>query len=150
MAKEAQEAQATRIADAEARKKDAEEQAARVAKAAAVAAKDKEEKALPPAARTARIQSLLPNFCEAKRLLLKAPDPKARELNRARALLDSAERKQLSEERGEFEATRGLVCRDGTGSPSCVCPGKHRGCCSHHGGIAGCTPYPNSVSCGLI
>ncbi len=29
-------------------------------------------------------------------------------------------------------------CCDGTSSPSCACPG-HRGCCSHHGGVCGCT-----------
>jgi hypothetical protein len=37
-----------------------------------------------------------------------------------------------------------LRCRDGTLSPSCVCgQGSKRGCCSHHGGVAGCSaPYP--------
>lgn len=29
-------------------------------------------------------------------------------------------------------------CRDGTLSPTCVCGGSLRGCCSHHGGVAGC------------
>lgn len=33
---------------------------------------------------------------------------------------------------------RYLLCRDGTTSPSCVCGGPKRGCCSHHGGVAGC------------
>ena len=37
----------------------------------------------------------------------------------------------------ETEAT-GLRCNDGTMSPSCSCEGSHRGCCSHHGGVAGC------------
>ena len=32
----------------------------------------------------------------------------------------------------------GLLCRDGTLSPTCSCAGSHRGCCSHHGGVAGC------------
>lgn len=32
-----------------------------------------------------------------------------------------------------------LRCRDGTLSPSCVCGGSRRGCCSHHGGVAGCS-----------
>jgi hypothetical protein len=31
----------------------------------------------------------------------------------------------------------GLLCCDGTLSPTCACPG-HRGCCSHHGGVCGC------------
>jgi hypothetical protein len=30
------------------------------------------------------------------------------------------------------------LCCDGSPSPSCACPG-HRGCCSHHGGVCGCT-----------
>jgi hypothetical protein len=32
-----------------------------------------------------------------------------------------------------------LLCRDGTLSPTCVCGGSRRGCCSHHGGVAGCS-----------
>lgn len=31
-----------------------------------------------------------------------------------------------------------VVCNDGSLSPSCVCGGSLRGCCSHHGGVAGC------------
>lgn len=31
-----------------------------------------------------------------------------------------------------------LRCADGTLSPTCTCGGSHRGCCSHHGGVAGC------------
>lgn len=37
-------------------------------------------------------------------------------------------------------ATAPLRCRDGSLSPSCVCgQGSHRGCCSWHGGVAGCS-----------
>lgn len=37
-----------------------------------------------------------------------------------------------------------LLCRDGTLSPSCVCgQSSRRGCCSHHGGVEGCSAaYP--------
>lgn len=35
---------------------------------------------------------------------------------------------------------RMLLCRDGTTSPTCECGGPRRGCCSHHGGVAGCEP----------
>jgi hypothetical protein len=37
-----------------------------------------------------------------------------------------------------------LRCGDGTSSPSCVCgQSSRRGCCSHHGGVSGCSqPYP--------
>lgn len=31
-----------------------------------------------------------------------------------------------------------LRCCDGTLSPSCMCGGSRRGCCSHHGGVCGC------------
>ncbi|HEY0191058.1 MAG TPA: hypothetical protein VGC42_08045, partial [Kofleriaceae bacterium] len=36
------------------------------------------------------------------------------------------------------EAASGLMCNDGTLSPTCSCGGSHRGCCSWHGGVAGC------------
>jgi hypothetical protein len=36
------------------------------------------------------------------------------------------------------DAYRPLLCCDGAASPSCVCGGNHRGCCSHHGGVCGC------------
>jgi len=37
-----------------------------------------------------------------------------------------------------------LLCNDGTRSPSCVCGGSHRGCCSWHGGVGGCSArYPS-------
>jgi hypothetical protein len=32
-----------------------------------------------------------------------------------------------------------LLCRDGSLSPTCICGGSRRGCCSHHGGVAGCS-----------
>jgi len=35
-------------------------------------------------------------------------------------------------------ASRRLMCCDGTVSPSCLCSGSRRGCCSHHGGVCGC------------
>jgi len=40
-------------------------------------------------------------------------------------------------QRRTYNASR-LRCRDGTLSPSCSCEGSHRGCCSRHGGVAGC------------
>jgi hypothetical protein len=38
-----------------------------------------------------------------------------------------------------------LLCNDGTRSPSCICgSSSHRGCCSWHGGVGGCSaPYPD-------
>jgi hypothetical protein len=55
-----------------------------------------------------------------------------------------AERARRREEAAQESALRRwssapLLCNDGTQSPSCVCGGSHRGCCSHHGGVAGCS-----------
>jgi hypothetical protein len=47
-------------------------------------------------------------------------------------------RRRAAPEAPTYQAPRGLRCRDGTLSPSCTCGGPHRGCCSWHGGIAGC------------
>lgn len=38
----------------------------------------------------------------------------------------------------ESSGPKALQCCDGTLSPSCVCGGSRRGCCSHHGGVCGC------------
>jgi hypothetical protein len=68
---------------------------------------------------------------------------------RAAAQIEKEERKRLAteareqrrQEAAERRAARhsgGLMCNDGTMSPSCSCGGSHRGCCSHHGGVAGC------------
>jgi hypothetical protein len=57
----------------------------------------------------------------------------------------AAERKQQREAEAAQRAAerrsrayRSLRCRDGTLSPTCTCGGSRRGCCSHHGGVAGC------------
>lgn len=53
------------------------------------------------------------------------------------------EQRQAAEERQrmkEMYPNGVLMCNDGTESPTCSCPGK-RGCCSHHGGVAGCKYY---------
>lgn len=51
----------------------------------------------------------------------------------ARKLVDSGSSQQKAPAR-----TRMYLCRDGTASPTCVCGGPKRGCCSRHGGVAGC------------
>jgi len=51
----------------------------------------------------------------------------------------AAERRRRAADNPPAEAwPQGLRCNDGTMSPSCTCGGSHRGCCSHHGGVAGC------------
>lgn len=71
------------------------------------------------------------------------------EAKRKRAeAIEEAKRKQAAavaaaqgaaEERARRAANRSLVCGDGSTS-GCACAGSHRGCCSHHGGVAGCEP----------
>jgi hypothetical protein len=56
---------------------------------------------------------------------------------------EEARRREREEARQARDAARasepsGLLCCDGSLSPSCSCGGSHRGCCSHHGGICGC------------
>lgn len=53
-----------------------------------------------------------------------------------------AEREARRQERDERRARRAyapLLCCDGSSSPSCTCGGPRRGCCSHHGGVCGCS-----------
>ena len=145
-AQKAKEAEERRLASEQARQAD-EGRAAETARTKReAAARDARERGLTPEERTALIGSSLPDVCEARRLLGRAPDPKAATLLRARSLIATAETKQLRDERPDFEKTRGIVCVDGDSS-SCSCAGRHQGCCSHHRGIAGCTPYPTAVLC---
>lgn len=59
---------------------------------------------------------------------------------RQRAAAERAEKRRLAEEERRERASypRSLRCCDGTLSPSCMCGGSRRGCCSHHGGVCGC------------
>ncbi len=38
-----------------------------------------------------------------------------------------------------LRADAALLCCDGEDSPTCTCGGSRRGCCSHHGGVCGCS-----------
>ena len=59
---------------------------------------------------------------------------------RARDAARAASRQRAAQLRWQRSSLR---CVDGTLSPSCVCGGPRRGCCSHHGGVAGCSrAYP--------
>ena len=76
---------------------------------------------------------------------------RAAELKRQKQAAAAARAAQLTAERAERQTARRanaaasawsiapLLCRDGSLSPSCVCGGSRRGCCSHHGGVAGCS-----------
>jgi hypothetical protein len=79
-------------------------------------------------------------ICYADTLLEGAePSPEIKGLRKAR---DRAAKAVTSEYQADLSTDRGLLCRDGTVSPTCSCGGSHRGCCSHHGGVAGCEPKP--------
>ncbi|WP_437736282.1 hypothetical protein [Sorangium sp. So ce1335] len=89
------------------------------------------------------------SYCRARELLdpIEPKDRGAAGVGKALLLMKSKEALVLQAERAAFEKTRGLMCRDGTMSPTCRCHGPHRGCCSHHRGVAGCEPLPTEVSC---
>ncbi len=60
----------------------------------------------------------------------------AREEKRRLAAEERERRRKAAAERRRMYSS--LVCNDGSLSPSCVCGGSWRGCCSHHGGVSGC------------
>jgi hypothetical protein len=77
--------------------------------------------------------------------LKKQSAPNVEKAEKAREAEEEAKRKreeamQKAREAAEAarEASRRVRCCDGSLSPSCLCNGSHRGCCSHHGGICGC------------
>jgi hypothetical protein len=56
-----------------------------------------------------------------------------------RQRVQAEQREKAREEAAErAQAYRPLLCSDGSLSPACTCGGSWRGCCSHHGGVAGC------------
>jgi hypothetical protein len=87
--------------------------------------------------------------CSARSLLEQIPEAHRKEplVVDAEKRVKSKEPAALREEQAEFEENRMYLCRDGTPSPSCYCNGPKRGCCSHHGGVAGCEPLPTQFSC---
>lgn len=115
------------------------------------------EAARPPAERAAMAISALSGgsddlaaaVCRARELLgpLQAKDRGAPDVRKAIAMLQTKEVAALRATQVEFEKFRGLVCRDGSASDTCLCHGSHRGCCSHHGGVAGCEPLPTEINC---
>jgi hypothetical protein len=64
----------------------------------------------------------------------------AAEQQRKREAEERAEKRRIAEEERRERASmpRSIRCCDGTLSPSCMCGGSRRGCCSHHGGVCGC------------
>ncbi len=92
--------------------------------------------------------SLLPQEVEEKCAQLR--EQRLAEIERQReAEARAAERARRREEAAREAAQRRwsrapLLCNDGTRSPSCICGGSRRGCCSWHGGVAGCSAeWPN-------
>ncbi|HRI70409.1 MAG TPA: hypothetical protein PK156_39530 [Polyangium sp.] len=87
--------------------------------------------------------------CSARSLLAQVPTAYRQEprVVEAQKKLKSKEPAALREEVAAFEENRMYLCRDGEPSPSCHCNGPKRGCCSHHGGVAGCEPLPTEITC---
>jgi hypothetical protein len=70
----------------------------------------------------------------------KAAELAAAERKKRDAQEAAAERVRMREE-AAAEARQGRLrvqCCDGTLSPSCLCAGARKGCCSHHQGVCGC------------
>ena len=61
------------------------------------------------------------------------------ELARERRAAELLARQREAQERRERRAESPLLCRDGSHSPTCTCGRPRRGCCSHHGGVVGCS-----------
>jgi hypothetical protein len=60
------------------------------------------------------------------------------EEKRRQAAAEHQRRIEEERESRRMSEPEGLLCCDGSISPSCSCGGSHRGCCSHHGGVCGC------------
>ena len=58
---------------------------------------------------------------------------------RAQRAADRVRSRAERQERRSRRSGASLVCRDGSYSPTCTCGGSRRGCCSHHGGVRGCS-----------
>ncbi|NVB40916.1 hypothetical protein G6O69_23960 [Pseudenhygromyxa sp. WMMC2535] len=66
-------------------------------------------------------------------------------IERARRRRERAEKKAEANYQSKVHGWSGvhLQCVDGSYSPSCTCGSERPGCCSHHGGVAGCPrDYP--------
>jgi hypothetical protein len=89
-----------------------------------------------------------PAVCRARELLNGIPARRRGEpeIAKAFALLRAREAPILRRLVTKAQKDRGIVCADGRGS-SCKCAESWQGCCSHHGGVAGCTPLPTKIEC---
>ncbi|HMR06751.1 MAG TPA: hypothetical protein PKA88_13270, partial [Polyangiaceae bacterium] len=58
---------------------------------------------------------------------------------REEAVENARKRREEAQERAANRANAALRCADGTLSPTCTCGRPRRGCCSHHGGVVGCS-----------
>lgn len=65
--------------------------------------------------------------------------PVARQQEPAPRPLRRTEKRKPKPPARRYEVYQALMCNDGTESPTCSCGGSHRGCCSHHGGVSGCS-----------
>lgn len=71
-------------------------------------------------------------------IILEAASSKS-ERKQLAAAVAQLERAKERTAKAQERADAPLLCCDGSGSPSCTCGNPRRGCCSHHGGVCGCT-----------
>lgn len=76
---------------------------------------------------------------EERSTLVKLDKELARQARQREAAKAAAARAAAARRAEEAREPRGILCNDGTQSPSCYCGGPLRGCCSHHRGVAGCS-----------
>ena len=93
---------------------------------------------LPPPAKGERDAAVFAQAAQRAAAAHKGIDRAQQKRDKAREKAENNHEKQVR----RWENTR-LQCWDGTRSPSCTCGYERQGCCSHHGGVAGCPrDYP--------
>lgn len=81
------------------------------------------------------------DVCEARAFLRSLPRDVtvSKDYRSVEAKIAAVERSIVAQERAAaLSEQRGIICADGSVSPSCVCGRIKRGCCSRHGGVRGC------------
>lgn len=83
------------------------------------------------------------SLAAAEKTVQRQKERAAREAERRRKVEEARKRRQEAIEKAQAKAraraSAPLLCCDGSYSPSCTCGRRRRGCCSHHGGVCGCS-----------
>lgn len=84
------------------------------------------------------VQRLRAQLARTEKQIENARRRAARLEQRRQAAAEREARRRAAAQERRWRGSGGLRCNDGTLSPTCTCGGSWRGCCSHHGGVAGC------------